>query len=245
MSYRPPFGAAVSIVLSALVIAACATSPQTITSATVTTTADAPATTVPPAATTSPTVTAITPTTTLTASTIAEPTTTVAPPVSPLGTLVLGETGIGDARFGDDPDSVIDYLGAVLGAPTADTGWTSAAEVLCPGSEYRRVEWGVLRVNFGDTSDFATGRRHFTSWDYGTEGILGEEPQGLITERGIGLGARVDEVLDAYPEARLFEGEEGNFSASFYINEFLDGFVTGTGSADLVMVLFGGSRCAE
>lgn len=243
MPYRSPVGATLSMLLSSLVIAACATTPQQVTSATESpTTAPSAVTSSPPPATPAPaTTTAVT----TVPMTLQPTTTTEAPPVSPLGTLVLGDTGIGEARFGDDPESVIDYLGAVLGAPTADTGWTSAAEVLCPGTDHRRVEWGVLRVTFGDSSDFATGRRHFTSWDYGTEGILGEEPQGLITERGIGLGARVDEVLDAYPDTQLFEGEEGNFSASFYINEYLDGFVTGTGSTDLVMVLFGGSRCAE
>ena len=54
-------------------------------------------------------------------------------------------------------------------------------------------------VTFGDSSDFATGRRHFTSWDYGTEGILGEEPQGLITERGR-IPATEAAIAALYPE---------------------------------------------
>lgn len=167
-------------------------------------------------------------------------------PPAPLATIELGDTGIGAAMFGDDSDRVIAFVGSVLGAATADTGWVAAEPAsLCPGNEFRRVEWGVFRLEFGDVSPFAEGRRHFTGWDYGTEGVLGEEPQGLVTGFGITLGSRVDELLDAYPEARVFEGEEGTFSPSFFVNEFFDGFLTGTEPSDVVMVLFGGSRCGE
>ena len=194
------------------------------------------------------TATTVAPPETTTTTVVATSSSTTPPtlPPAPLSSIVLDESGIGGALFGDDPDRVIAFVGSLLGAATADTGWVAADPAsLCPGTEYRRVEWGVFRLEFGDLSPFAEGRRHFTGWDYGTEGVLGQEPQGLITEFGITVGSRVDELLDAYPEAQIFPGEEGTFSPSFYVDEYFDGFLTGTEPGDVVMVMFGGSRCGE
>jgi hypothetical protein len=184
--------------------------------------------------------------TTVSESTVSETTSPVTTPPAPLGTLVLSDDGIGPWTFGSDPDEVIAGVGAVLGSPTLDTGWTSGAEgLLCPGTQRRRIEWGVLRVEFGDVSAFADGRQHFLAWDYGLEGVLGEEPRGLITARGVGLGARVDELIDAYPDTQLSDGDEGVFSAGFIVNEFLTGLITGVEASDTVMVMFGGQPCGE
>jgi hypothetical protein len=210
----------ISLLLAALV--ACADPPETVETTTTSSTSS----------TTAPTTS----------------TTTVPPtlPPAPLAALVLADTGIGTALFGDEPESVITFIGSELGAATLDTGWVPIDEAtLCPGSQYRRVEWGVLRVEFGDESPFGSGRQHFAGWNYGTEGRLGEEPQGLISALGVGLGARVDELQDAYPEVQVFEGEEGMFSPSYFVNDFFTGYVTGVQPDDVVMVMFGGRRCGE
>jgi len=186
---------------------------------------------------------------TSTTSTTSTTTTSTVPatlPPAPLAALVLADTGIGEALFGDEPESVITFIGSVLGAATSDTGWVPIDEAtLCPGTQYRRVEWGVLRVEFGDDSPFGSGQQHFTGWNYGTEGRLGEEPQGLISALGVGLGARVDEVQDAYPEVQVFEGEEGMFPPSYFVNDLFTGYVTGVQPDDVVLVMFGGRRCGE
>lgn len=181
-----------------------------------------------------------------TTTTVPETTTTAPPPPAPLGSLVLADDGIGPWRFGDEPEEVIAGVAAVLGTPSADTGWVGAEELLCPGQERRRVEWGVFRLDFGDSAQSGpSDERVFLAWDYGLESMLGEEPRGLITARGVGLGARVDELVDAYPDVVLSPGEEGVFSASFVIDANLSGLITGVADDDTVTVMSGGEICGE
>jgi hypothetical protein len=163
----------------------------------------------------------------------------------PLSGLVLGSLGLGEAAFGEDAEVTVRYVASLLGSPTADTGWleTEQAAILCDRKMFRQVEWGVLRLEFGDTSPYRDDDLHFVGWDYGLDGRLGEEPQGIITERGVGLGSRVDELLAAYPTAQLFEGEEGNFPPTFTEASGLSGYTTGTGDSDVITVLEGGVRC--
>ena len=181
-----------------------------------------------------------------TTTTAPETTTTAPPPPAPVGSLVLADDGIGPWRFGDEPEEVIAGVAAVLGTPSADTGWVGAEELLCSGQERRRVEWGVFRLDFGDSAQLGSAdERVFLAWDYGLESMLGEEPRGLITARGVGLGARVDELVDAYPDVVLSEGEEGIFSASFVIDANLSGLITGVADDDTVTVMSGGEICGE
>lgn len=244
----------VPVVIAVLALAACSDGGDTVTGAPdettttvpedTTTTVAAPPTTVSPttddpAPTSEPAVTSTT--TTVPETTTTVPATTTLPP---LAALQLRDDGLGELRFGDDPDQVIAAVAAVLGSPTDDTGWVSSdAVALCPGEEFRSVEWGVLRLSFGDVSSFAVDRRHFNAWDYGIEGQLGEEPTGLLSVGGVGLGTRVDELRAAYPEVQVFDGEEGLFPPAYYVNDTFDGFLTGTTDADVVTVMFGGQRC--
>lgn len=163
----------------------------------------------------------------------------------PLSGLILRSEGIGDFRFGADPEKVISYVADLLGSPTVDSGWVEveSALLLCERESFRQVEWGVLRLEFGDLALDEVAQMEFIGWDYGIDGRLGEEPEGIITELGVGLGARVDELLAAYPTTELFEGEEGNYPPSFIWAGGLEGFTTGTGSTDVVTVLKGGTRC--
>jgi hypothetical protein len=171
------------------------------------------------------------------------------PPISiepvPLSGLILHPEGIGEVTFGTDPEIVISYVAGLLGSPTADTGWVEIESelLLCEREGFRQVEWGVLRLEFGDLILDEIDQMQFIGWDYGLDGRLGEPPEGIITELGVGLGARVDELLAAYPTTRLFEGEEGNYPPSFIGAGGLEGFTTGTGSSDVVTVLKGGTRC--
>ncbi|TVR25654.1 MAG: hypothetical protein EA389_08450 [Ilumatobacter sp.] len=160
--------------------------------------------------------------------------------------LVLRSGGLGAATFGAEPDGVIDYLASFLGSPTADSGWIDSDEfALCPGEQIRRIEWGVLRLSFGDVSSFASGRRHVYAWQYGLDGQIGGEPQGLRTDEGVGLGTPVADLQAAYPDVALYEGDEELFSPSFELEEDFFGFLTGLADDDVVTEMFSGYFCGE
>lgn len=248
-----PRSAVLLLALAVATVTACSNDDDTIEPVPT----DAPptvATTGPPVTTPAPTE----PSTTLASTTVptTAPAETTVPPTTaaetippedlpPLARLGLRDDGLGASRFGDDPDEVLDVVATILGSPTADTGWVDATFALCPGVEFRQVDWGVLRLRFGDESPFAAGERHFTGWGYGIDGLVGEEPQGLITPDGVGLGARVDELRDAYPDVQVYEGEEGLFPPSFEVSDEFAGFLSGTADTDVITVMLGGLRCGE
>lgn len=68
--------------------------------------------------------------------------------------LVLDGNGIGIARFGDDPETVIAAVSRVLGPPTEDTGFLVDAQVaggFCGPGRQRAVSWGdFFTVGFVD-----------------------------------------------------------------------------------------------
>jgi hypothetical protein len=249
-SVVPTRGARALLVL-ALVTVAAACSEST-SSPTTSVTVELPAVTTSTTTTTTmpPTTTAAPTTTTTTTTTTTEPEATTTEPVTTeppvVRELVLRPGGIGAASFGAEPDGVIDYLGSFLGAPTSDSGWTEPDEfALCPGTEVRRVEWGVLRIGFGDVSTFATDRRHVYSWQYGLDGQIGGEPQGLRTENGPGLGTSVADLVAAYPDVALYEGDEELFPPGFELDDGFFGFLTGLADDDVVTEMFGGYFCGE
>lgn len=185
----------------------------------------------------------------------------------PLSDLVLDVGGIGAMSFGDKAEDVIAYIGALLGAATEDTQWVNVdqAGLACPAQWHRAVSWGVMRLEFTAGEDRAveensddhhdeasdgtpseTGPTRpglWRGWEYGLDGRLGEEPQGLITPSGVALGARVDELRAAYGEVVLRAGEEGVFPPSFQTPGGLTGYTTGITDADVITVLQAGARC--
>jgi hypothetical protein len=198
-------------------------------------------TTVAPATTTSSTTTTTSTTTTSTTTSIAQPSTTVADPA--IEALELSGDGIGTAGFGADPDGVISFLASYLGPPTNDTGWVDPFTIgLCPGTELRRVSWGVLTLLFGDASSVLEGRRHFFGYTYGDQAEIGAEPVGLRTTRGVVIGSRVVDVRAAYPAADFFP-EDDFFPPSFLVNDALRGFLTGVEDDATVTALIGGDDC--
>lgn len=209
------------------------------------TSADVPAgdTTVAAAPSTSANTAAPT-TSTSTTTTTTVPPTTIPPPLG-VDELVLTPTALGQAQMGTDPDQVVSYVSAILGSPTSDTGWvTPESFVACAGTTVRRVEWGALGVMFGDESAVASGRTHLMSYSYGLVGRLDAEPQGLLTAEGLGLGSSVDQLLTAYPEALIDEGDpDVDIPPSFYVSDEWRGLLSGAEPDDLVLVVLAGPGC--
>jgi hypothetical protein len=208
-------------------------------------------TTAPPTVATTPATEPTTPVTEATqpptTTTTLAPTTTTTEPLSVQELLLRGD-GIGSARFGADPDGVIDYVASILGGNTGDTGWVDPYTFAdcSPASVARKVDWGVLSLLFSDLSSYADGRRHFIGWEYGRVGQIGDEPIGLRTPGGISLGSRVVDLLAEFPDASINEGEADLSSPpNFYVSNFFRGLLTGTTDEDVITVIFGGYGCGE
>ncbi len=211
--------------------------PTTLAATTVAPIPTSPATQPPPPP---PTTTTSPPTTVAPTTTIPETTTTL-----PAGAaLVLRNDGIGDARFGTDPDEVIAYISGVVGAPVQDSGWVDAISRTCRGTEVRFVTWGDLTLAFGDDSDVSSGRRHFVSWSFGPAAEPLAAPAGMATAEGISIGSSVVDIGRAYPTASLFEGDELS-TASAQIADGLFAFLTGTSDSGVVTAMLGGQGCGE
>lgn len=204
-----------------------------------------PPPTVPPLTTPLPTTPPPTPTPPTT------PPTTPPPPTAPPSTepaasaIVLRSNGIADIDFGADPDSAIATVQAALGNPSDDSGWVDPFTIsACPGTEYRRVSWGALSLQFSDATSAAEGRRHFFGYEYGLVGQTDAEPAGLTTPEGIGIGSTVADLRQAYPDVGVAPGEEGVSSPAFEVTEGgLAGLLTDASDDGIVMVLVGGDFC--
>jgi hypothetical protein len=245
-----------ALVILAATAAACSASdtasPSTTTVAatseptTTTTTSTSTSTTTVPTTTTTTTATETTTTTTTTL----PPTTTTTEPLA-VQELLLSGAGLGSARFGAEPEGVIDYVTSILGGNTGDTGWVDPFTFADCGfgglaTVARRVDWGVLSLLFSDASLHATERRHFMGYEYGRVGQIGDEPQGLRTAGGVTLGSRVVDLLAEFPEAGINAGEEDlGIPDNFYVSDVFYGLLTGTEADDVVTVMFGGNGCGE
>ncbi|MFP5489713.1 MAG: hypothetical protein ACLGHQ_15580 [Acidimicrobiia bacterium] len=204
------------------------------------------------------TTTTVTPTTSSSSTTSTVATTTTTLPATTTTTeplaiqeLLLRTDGLGSARFGAEPEGVIDYVTSILGGSTADTGWVDPFTFADCGfgglaTVARRVDWGVMSLLFSDASMYATERRHFIGYEYGRVGQIGEEPQGLRTPGGVTLGSRVVDLLAEFPEASINPGEEDlGIPDNFYVSDVFYGLLTGTTTEDVVTVVFGGNGCGE
>ena len=206
------------------------------------------------ASTVAPTTAApVTPVTTGAPATTAAPTTSTTVPASTTtsstvpaaASLVLRPDGLGDALFGADPDQVVAYVKAVLGAPTADSGWADpfSSFGVCPGTEVRGVTWGDLTLLFSDSSIVLEGRRHFFSYGYGPPFGATVQPAGMRTAEGIGVGSTVGELRYTYPAVQLFDADL--YGPYFVLSDELTGFLTGTSDTDAILSFTGGIGCGE
>lgn len=117
--------------------------------------------------------------------------------VAPAGDLVLRGDGLGVTDLGDEPRVAVEAVTAVLGAPTADTGWESSFGQYgtCPGGQIRGVEWDHLVLLFtdGETAYGSEGVEHLFSWR-----ITGSPP-ALGTATGFGYRATAADAEELYP----------------------------------------------
>lgn len=183
----------------------------------------------------------------LTTTTVAPSTTTslvtTTTVLDPIAELVLRRDGIGDVRFGVDPEAVVNYLKSKLGSPTQDSGYVDSFSEFgsCPGTRVRGVRWGDLTLLFGDESTVAEGRLHFFAWKYGPPSSSRPVPVGMVAEGSVTLGSTVSAILKAFPQTQVFTDEI--FGAGFEIVRTLSGTLTDTGPSGRVTILYGGISC--
>lgn len=158
---------------------------------------------------------------------------------------MLWSGGLGDVRFGVDPQGVVTYISKRLGEPDEDSGYVDSYSEFgsCPGTRVRGVRWGDLLLLFGDESTVADGRLHFFSWKYGPRSGASAVPPGLTTESGVTLGTTVDALRRAHSGVQIFSDEL--FGAGFEIERTLSGALSSTGPSGIVTVLYGGITCGE
>lgn len=160
--------------------------------------------------------------------------------------LDMSADGLGDALFGADADGVVDYVRAILGAPTADSGWVDPVMVgaACPGTEVRFVEWNDLALFFSDESFFGSGIRHFASYRYGPTMRTNIEPYGLHTTDGFSIGATVAQLRVAYPDATVYPGDQVA-EPSIELAPSLVAFLTEASLNGHAISYLGGFGCGE
>jgi hypothetical protein len=161
--------------------------------------------------------------------------------------LELSSKGLGDVLFGADADSVVDYVSAILGSPSNDSGWADPLTIgaPCPGTQIRFVDWNDLSLFFSDNSPAATGLRHFAAFTYGPAFAANIEPYGLATDLGLTVGDSVSTLLERYPSAIVSAGDEIS-GPSFFIEDGLAGFLSDADPAAGVIISFvGGYGCGE
>jgi hypothetical protein len=241
------------VAVGALLVTACGTessSDETIAPLLTTTsviepspvsTTASPPTSLPAGTTAVPTT--VVPTSTSTTSTTSSTTTTSVPKAAKL---TLQPDGLGDALFGADPEQVISYVTAVIGAPTDDSGWIDEATSFpaCPGTELRVVRWGDLHLLFGDESPFGSGRRHFFSYVIGPTDGAESQPFGLRTAERIGVGNTVGELRFTYADTVLWD--DVLRGPSFIIgggSDGINGTITDLGDDQLITMVMAGPRC--
>ena len=160
--------------------------------------------------------------------------------------LDMSPLGLGDALFGAEAENVIAYVRAILGPPSADSGWVDpyAIGAACPGTEVRFVEWRDLSLVFSDESFAGSGIRHFASFRYGPTMAQNIDPYGLRTTDGFGIGTTVSELLAEYPKGELYAGDEV-IDPYFEIDAALVAFLTDSKPGGRAVSYLGGYGCGE
>ena len=163
-------------------------------------------------ASTSPATEAATTTTVAPAPTDAPTTTEAATTTTAPDVITLDPDGIGDAKLGDDPESVIAYFTSVFGPITADSGVITGSDIaLCDVDTARFVHWQGLYVAFAPWDPFGAGAMpdmQFVYYLYGySDGLL---PDPLVpTDRGLKIDDTADRLIELYPSAVVYDGALG------------------------------------
>lgn len=148
------------------------------------------------------------------------------------GPMVLVPDGLGILTFGDEPASVLETIGFILGPPDTDTGWQAgnAGGRICEGFN-RHVTWvvqpaeegdshpAVLVVDFSDVgfTDPSFAQYAYRSYDLDT---LDVGARALATAQGVSLGSSIGEFEAAYGEPSYLDTDLG-------LTEIETGFVAG------------------
>lgn len=158
----------------------------------------------------------------------------------------MSAEGLGDALFGADADSVVNYVRTILGDPSTDSGWIDPLQsgAACPGTEIRFVTWNDLSLFFTDESPYASGSRHFSSYTYGPAFGSTMNPYGITTDAGVGVGDTVKLLVDTYPDGVLSPGDD-MFPPTFLVEDGLHAFLTDGTPTGTVISWVGGSGCGE
>ena len=223
----------VVLVATALVVAACSGGPSSTGTTSTSSVADG---TVPVDSTAGTTTSSSTSTTT--------PQSTTTHPL--IAGLDLLPAGLGGALFGAAVDGVLSYVSSILGDPSSDSGWAdpAASGVACSGTVVRFVRWRDLSLMFTDDSPATSGLRHFASYTYGPAEGADIDPWGLQTEGSISVGSSVRDLQAVYPGVIVNPADELS-GPTFFIQDGLSGFLTGTDATDQVISFVGGAGCGE
>jgi hypothetical protein len=222
----------------------------TTTSATSTTSASSttstPSSTTTSEAATSTTAEATTTTAAETTTTTEAATTTTAPEV------FLTPQGIGDIRFGTDPDTAIGELTELFGDPDEDSDWVESFSVFgtCPGTEVRVVRWESLQAYFTDgaTEWSPEGIRHFFHYSQSVPVEPDAPVIQITTEEGVRLGSTVAELESAYGDDVTIS-DDPVFGSTWQVDapgaDFIGGYLTGITQEHVVTAINGGIGCGE
>ena len=246
------------VLLMAMIVAGCSSSdeatttePSTLTTTSTTAASSTTTTTTAPAETTTTTAPVETTTTTVaetTTTTVAVTTTTVV-----TDSVELTRVGV-QARdtwvpFGEDDETAIAAVAAVLGAPDIDSGWVDSFSVYgtCPPPVVRGVQWGGFTMLFtqANTDFWSAGVPHFFAF-YSTDTV-----PDLATAEGLRIGRTVTDLEAIYGGPDLVIGENP-FDPTGAIWTWmradwtgLYGFADSQGATGEITSINGGQGCGE
>jgi hypothetical protein len=157
--------------------------------------------------------------------------------------LQFGSSNSFTLRFGDDADGTLTRLIALIGQPSADTGWKQVE--LCTGDETRRVEFNDLELVFTKNAAGApNGSRTFQQWFVNDPG---KRPDGLVTLDRIGIGSTVADLRQVYGTAlKVVQPISGDASGLFTTSEtgtFIDGSTSGVTDKSWIRQMWAGTAC--
>ncbi|MDB5260039.1 MAG: hypothetical protein JWN37_270 [Candidatus Nomurabacteria bacterium] len=162
---------------------------------------------------------------------------TVSSPIS------LSSGGLGIVSFGSSTIDVIAKISSVYGTSTKDTGWTSSFSTYgtCPGKQIRVVEWGKLKVFFGDT---VFGKQSFFHYEY-TNNSTTTVGSGITTGTGLTLDVSEDLLKNLYPTAQITTDQNNTQWFTLGVNASTTASFLGTINNGKIASIAGGIQCGE
>ena len=156
---------------------------------------------------------------------------------------VLQADGLSVVDFGDSSEETISKLSKIFGSPSSDSGLVDSFTVGgCPSDKIRIVEWGKLKVFFGDT---LFGKDALFHYDYTARDTTNSLPI-LYTDAGITLEASKSELLTAHPNTQVYPWLEGyEWMHVVPYNSETKEYLGGSLKDGKVFWITGGIQCGE